>query len=428
MSQAPPAHRPEEPREPDEALVDRFHAAGQGHVFRFLPTLDPLRRARLLRSARSVDLRRLARLASGDALATPLASFEPLDGPVFVRREDLSRDPARQARAEEVGRDLLKRGKVACVTVAGGQGTRLGFPGPKGCFPIGPGDRTLFDLHAAAIAAAAREAGRPIPWVIIVSPSTEEGTRLHLRLRGLPGIEAASVRLACQGTLPALDDGGRLMLDAPDRIATAPDGHGGALRALRESGTLGWLVNLGIEELSYFQVDNPLAPPADPLFLGLHRLDDGRMSTKVFPKADPAERVGVVVRAQGRPAVVEYTEIPPDAAALRDAAGRLVHGAANMAAHAIALPFAAAVAWKGLPVHRVRKRVPFVDADGRRVEPDAPNAWKFETFLFDALPLADKGVVLEVDRDAEFAPVKNAEGADSPETARALLRRAGRTA
>jgi UDP-N-acetylglucosamine/UDP-N-acetylgalactosamine diphosphorylase len=413
-------------RESDDSVIDRFHAAGQGHVFRFLDGLDARGRARLLRSARAIDLRVVRRLAKGEGLAKPPASFEPLGGADFCRREDLERDPALRARAEETGRNLLRSGAVACVTVAGGQGTRLGFPGPKGCFPIGPGGRTLFDLHAEAVAAAAREAGRLIPWVIVVSPATEEGTRRHLRDPGLPGVDPAAIRVACQGTMPALDDGGRLLLDAPDRIATAPDGHGGSLRALRDSGTLGWLANLGVEELSFFQVDNPLAPPADPLFLGLHRLSRGRMSTKVFPKADPAERVGVVVRVQGRPAVVEYTEISPEAAALRDAAGRLVHGAANMAAHAVSLPFAAAVAWRGLPIHRVRKKVPFVDAAGVRVEPDAPNAWKFETFVFDALPMADSGIVLEVERDREFAAVKNATGPDSPDTARALLRAAGR--
>jgi UDP-N-acetylglucosamine/UDP-N-acetylgalactosamine diphosphorylase len=150
------------------------------------------------------------------------------------------------------------------------------------------------------------------------------------------------------------------------------------------------------------------------------------MSTKVFPKADPAERVGVVVRVNGRPGVVEYTEFPPAEASLRDGEGNLVHWAANMASHALSLPFAAAVAYRGLPIHRVRKKVPFVDATGRRVDPGSPNAWKHETFVFDALPMAEKGVVLEVDRAREFAPVKNAEGPDSPETARALLREAGR--
>jgi len=425
VDQGPTDIRPDDVLLPDEAIAERLRAAGQGHVFRFLDRLDARGRARLLRTARSVDLGLLRRLVAGDSVAGPPPAFEPLGAAGVHRRAVLRTAATLRSEAEELGKALLRKRRVACLTMAGGQGTRLGFPGPKGCFPIGPGERTLFDVHAEGVAAAGRLAGGPVPWVILVSPSTEAETRAVLR-RGLPGIEPSAVRLACQGELPALDDGGKLLLEAPDRIALSPDGHGGVFRALRTSGTLAWLVNLGVEEVSCFQVDNPLAPAADPLLLGLHRMAKGQMSTKVFPKADPAERVGVVVRVNGRPGVVEYTEFPQGEASRRDPSGELVHWAANMAAHALSLPFAAAVAYRGLPIHRVRKRVPFVDAEGRSVRPEAPNAWKFETFVFDALPMAAQGVVLEVDRAREFAPVKNAEGADSPETARALLREAGR--
>ena len=146
----------------------------------------------------------------------------------------------------------------------------------------------------------------------------------------------------------------------------------------------------------------------------------------MFPKLDPAEKVGVVARLNGRPGVIEYSELSPELAARRNPDGTLAFGHANMAAHVLSLPFMAAVAFRGLPVHRVRKVVPYLDAEGRRVVPAEPNAWKFETFLFDALALAARGVVMEVDRDEEFAPVKNAEGVDSPDSCRELLRRAGR--
>jgi UDP-N-acetylglucosamine/UDP-N-acetylgalactosamine diphosphorylase len=410
---------------PDEVIRRRFEDAGQGHVFRFAEKLDAPRRENLYRSARSVDLEFVERLADGSSLAKPSAAPEPL-GPEVQRRAALLENRVLREQAEQEGRDLVRRCKVACLTVAGGQGTRLGFDGPKGCFPLGPGDRTLFDRHAEGVAAASRESARPIPWVIIVSEATEDATRSYIRRRGLPGVEPASVRLVRQGSFPALDDAGKLLLEDVDRIATAPDGHGGALRCLRTTGTLAWLLNLGIEELSYFQVDNPLVPPVDPVFLGLHRKAHAQMSVKVFPKADPAEKVGVVVRKDRKTGVVEYSELPKELAEKRDAHGNLVYWAANMAAHAVSLPFAAAVAFRGLPIHRVHKKVPFVDEQGRRVEPAEPNAWKFETFVFDAMPMAAHCVVMEVDRSREFAPVKNASGVDSPETARALLQAAGR--
>lgn len=410
----------------DEEVMEKFRAAGQGHVFRFLDRLEGRARLALLQSARSVDLDRLERLALEARTAPAGLAVEPLEGARVHRRAGLLENRVLREQAEAAGRELVDGGKVACLTLAGGEGTRLGFDGPKACFPIGPGERTLLDIQAAAVARASQGAARPIPWILLVSPSTEEGIRNYIRRKGLPGVEPASLRIVCQGTLPALDDEGKLLLAAADRIAMAPDGHGGALRALRVSGTLAWLVNMGIEELSCIQVDNPLAPPADPLFLGLHRRAKGQMSSKVFPKARPAEKVGVVVHRKGKPVVIEYTELPEELAGLRRPDGGLVHWAANMAAHVLSLPFAAAVAFRGLPLHHVRKVVPHVGPEGTRVVPGAPNAWKFESFLFDALEMASSGVVLEVDRGLEFAPVKSATGADTPEAARDLLRAAGR--
>ena len=410
----------------DEKVMEKFAAAGQAHVFRFAERMDWKRRNALFQSARAVDLEYLAHMLEGKAAPHAADPPEPLAGPFLHRRAALAADAVLRQSAEAEGRELIGKAKVACITVAGGQGTRLGYPFPKGCYPIGPGNRTIFDIHAAAVGEASRLAGRPIPWILLVSPSTEEATRAYIRRRGLPGVEPASVRLLCQGTLPVVDDDGKLLLEDVDRIAVSPDGHGGVMKALRVSGTLSWLVNLGIEEISFFQVDNPLAPPLDPLFLGLHRRHHGQMSTKVFPKADPAEKVGVVVNRRGRHVVIEYSELPGELAARRDPSGEPVFWAANMASHAISLPFAAAVAFKGLPLHRVRKKVPFVDADGTPVVPEEPNAWKYESFVFDALPMSSGGVVLEVDRAAEFAPLKNAAGPDSPETARALLKAAGR--
>ncbi|NUN52322.1 MAG: UTP--glucose-1-phosphate uridylyltransferase [Planctomycetaceae bacterium] len=410
----------------EKAVVERFTAAGQGHVFRFLDRLDWKRKNALFLSAKSVDLDLVARLASGKSLAPPAPPPEPLEGPFVHRRQALQDNRVLREQAEAAGLALLRGGKVAILTVAGGQGTRLGFPGPKGCYPVGPGQRTLFDIHAAAVAAASREAGKPVPWILLVSPTTEEATRAYIRRRGLPGVAPAQVRIVCQGVLPALTDEGKLLLEDVDRIATAPDGHGGCLKALRLTGTLAWLVNLGVEELCYFQVDNPLAPPVDPLFLGLHRRAKGQMSSKVFLKSDPAEKVGVVVCRHGKPAVIEYTELPKEQAERKAPGGGLQYWAANMASHVLSMPFAAAVAFRGLPVHRVRKAVPFVDADGNRVVPPEPNAWKHESFVFDAMPLSAGGVVMEVDRSREFAPLKNAAGMDSPETVRLLLQSAGK--
>jgi UDP-N-acetylglucosamine/UDP-N-acetylgalactosamine diphosphorylase len=311
------------------------------------------------------------------------------------------------------------------MVVAGGQGTRLGFEGPKGLFPIGPvSGRTLFELQAQKIQGARRRAGVPIPWLVMTSPATDAATRAWLEERRFFGLPREDVVLLCQGTAPALDFEGRLILEAPGRIAESPNGHGGAFQALAESGALDLLARRGIRTISYYQVDNPLIRLADPVFLGLHDLTGAEMSAKVVRKVDPMEKVGVVARMDGRLGVVEYTEIDDRSRTLRDAQGELVYWAGSVAIHAIETSFArrvAADAERMLPYHASAKKIPYVDADGRLVRPTEPNGHKLERFLFDALPAAERAAVVEVVRSEEYAPVKNAEGGDSPATARRAL-------
>jgi len=220
--------------------------------------------------------------------------------------------------------------------------------------------------------------------------------------------------------LPTLDPEGRVLLAAPDRIFWAPDGHGGVLSALASSGALSEAKGRGVRTLSYFQVDNPLARPADPLFLGLHIAEGAQMSSKVVAKRDPHEKVGVIGRVSGRLACIEYSDLPSHLREARDPAGNLVFGAGNVAMHALDLDFVERVTRGGLklPWHLARKQVAALDEAGR---PGTRPGIKFESFVFDALGLAERSVTLEVRRSEEFSPVKNATGEDSPATARADL-------
>jgi UDP-N-acetylglucosamine/UDP-N-acetylgalactosamine diphosphorylase len=226
------------------------------------------------------------------------------------------------------------------------------------------------------------------------------------------------VRLARQGSLPAVDDRGRVLLAAPSQIALAPNGHGGTFAALRDAKLLDLFRDHGVRTLAYCQVDNPMVRTLDPLFVGLHVLRGAEFSSKSVAKRSAAERVGVFARAGGKPAVVEYTELTREQSEATDASGALVFGQGNIAAHCIDLEFARRAAAEGLPYHHAKKRVPYVDESGREVDPASPNATKFESFLFDALPLARRTLVVESRREREFSPIKNAEGDDTPETAR----------
>ncbi len=395
----------------DRPLADSFLAAGQEQVFRFWPRLGRVERRALLDDLRGVDLELLGRLAAGlSAPPRPPARLEPCPA--------TPPDDPERPRAVEAGRALLSGGKVAFYTVAGGQGTRLGFPGPKGCHPVGPfSGKTLFRWHAEKVLAASRRHGRAIPWVVMVSGTNEAATRRHFEEHAWFGLDDR-VFFVRQGVMPAVDAAGRILLASPSRVALSPNGHGGALAAIASGGLLDRLRDRGVTCISYFQVDNALINPADPAFLGYHRLREAEISAKVVEKRDPLEKAGVVVMKDGRPGVVEYSELPEELARARDEEGRLRFRLANIAAHVLSADFLARVADAGLPWHVATKKVAAVDEEGRTRE---VTGHKFETFIFDAIPLARSFHALLADRAEEFAPLKNAEGENSPQTVRAAL-------
>jgi UDP-N-acetylglucosamine/UDP-N-acetylgalactosamine diphosphorylase len=280
------------------------------------------------------------------------------------------------------------------MVVAGGQASRLGYGGPKGFFPIGPvSDRCLFAQQAQKLTHLRARCGRPVPWYIMTSPATDAATREGFARADSYGLPPEDVFFLSQGMVPSLDFDGRLMLERPDRIFENPNGHGGSITALLDSGALDDMASRGVDTIFYYQVDNPLVPLADSLFLGFHALAGAEMSCKVIRKVDPAEKMGVVARVNGRVGVVEYTEIDDEQRYARDAAGDLVYWAGNLAVHAFDTAFV------------------------RRVADHEPNGHKLERFVFDALAAARSVCVVEARRSEEYSPVKNAEGSDSPVTA-----------
>jgi UDP-N-acetylglucosamine/UDP-N-acetylgalactosamine diphosphorylase len=399
------------PTDLDPVLLEAYRTAGQGHVFRFWPELDAARRESLARQAATVDLPLLTRL-TGEAGSR--ASAPPDLAPFQVITRGAPDRPAALA----TGRAMLGRGAVGFVTVAGGQATRLGIGPPKGVRPVGPvSGKTLFQWHAEKVRAASGKYGRPIPWVIMTSEANALTTEEFFEAEGWFGLEGR-VRFIRQRMLPAVDGAGRIILENPGRIAMSPNGHGGAIEALARDGGLDWFARLGIDTLSYFQVDNALINPADPVFLGYQELREAEMSAKVVRKRDPLEKAGVVALLDGRPGVLEYTELPEDLARATGADGELRFGWANIAAHVFTRDFLERMQDRPLPWHRAVKPVPGLDPAGR---PTRVEASKFETFIFDAIPEARGFIAFETDREEEFAPLKNAEGENSPATVHAAL-------
>ena len=337
------------------------------------------------------------------------------------------------------GEQALREGLVGAILVAGGQGSRLGCNGPKGLYKVGPvSQASLFELLLGKLVAVRRRFGRDVPLAIMTSSATDAGTREFLAAHRHCGLDPAQVLVFQQQDLPALDDtSGNLLLDSPGRLAMAPDGHGGMLVALAKCGGLDWFRRQGVAHVTSFQVDNPLAMPLNREFLGYHLLSGAEFSTQVVRKREPAERVGVVVEADGVHRIVEYSDLPAASAAEQLPDGTLKFHAGSIAVHAFQTAFLerAAASTAALPLHVAHKAVPFLDDAGARVVPKAPNAIKFERFIFDLMPVAKRVCVVEIDPADGFAPLKNPPGAavDAPEHvhaalvdhARRLLHRAG---
>ncbi|MFO8014594.1 MAG: UDPGP type 1 family protein [Phycisphaerae bacterium] len=406
-----------------DAVRERVADAGQAHVFRFWDDLSDDGRRRLLSQLAEVDFAQLQGLVETHVLhPTPPGVPADIEPAPYIPLPETDAQREERRRIHDRGAQLLSDGKVAAFTVAGGQGTRLGYDGPKGAFPVGPvSGRPLFQVFAEGIRAARETAGAAIPWYVMTSEANDEATRAFFAEHDRFGLPEGDVRFFRQGMMPAVDFQGRLILQAPDRIARSPDGHGGSLLALSRSGMLADMADRGIDHISYFQVDNPLVPPVDPVFLGYHAERGSEISSKMARKRDPGEKLGVFCVAGGNLKVIEYSDLPDHLAEARDDDGRLRFEAGSIAIHAIARTFVeglAAGTTFGLPFHRAEKKIPYCDDDGHTVTPDEPNGVKFEMFVFDALPMAENPIVLEIDRSREFSPVKNAEGEDSPATAR----------
>lgn len=414
-----------------EQVRHRLAAFGQEHVLSYYDHLDSGAQAALLEQCAALPL---------ELIAQEVESWGRTKSPTHIAHEEI--EPARVVTAHSVdetkyraiGETMIREGRVACFTVAGGQGTRLGWNAPKGTFAATPvTHKSLFEVFAESIRAARARWECAIPWYVMTSPQNHESTLAYFRKHEWFSLGERTVRLFEQGTLPSLAADGKILLAARDSIALNPDGHGGAVRALSASGALDEMQREGIDTLSYFQIDNPLAKAIDPLFLGLHAAhpeSSSEVSSKVVAKRDAQEKVGVFCRRGGRSLVMEYSDLPAHLAQAVGVDGSLVHFAGSIAIHVFSRAFLDQLARAGheLPLHRAVKKVPFVDlATGELTEPSTANAIKLESFIFDSVPLAARSLIFETAREEEFAPIKNTDGEDSPATsARAQSNRAAR--
>jgi UDP-N-acetylglucosamine/UDP-N-acetylgalactosamine diphosphorylase len=399
---------------------------GQARLLRFYDSLDDTAKAKLLDDISNIEWDSvdywITNYVKNDFPMELPENFDPATSfPSSPKTDEMA---SVYEKAASFGKDLIAAGKVAAFVVAGGQGTRLGFDGPKGNFPITPvKEKTLFQIFAEKITAASRKYDAPITWYIMTSPMNYTETVEIFKENSYFGLFDDMVNIFQQGTMPNFDLEGNILLADKNSIACSPDGHGGSLKALYQSGAIEHMKSLGVEQISYFQVDNPLINIIDPLFIGLHATNFAQMSSKALKKTGPKEKVGNFCMVNDRVNVIEYSDLPDELAEKKYSDGSLMFELGSIAIHMISTSFVEKLNEKGfaLPIHRAIKKIPHIDDSGNIVKPTDPNGVKLETFVFDALPLAQKSIILETLRENEFAPVKNASGTDSADVTRKMM-------
>lgn len=398
----------------------------QGHLLAFWGQLNRAQRQDLLAQIEQFDFSRIddwvAEYVKKPVSAAIGDDFTP--APYYRLEPSDVEESGKHRLARGLGKELISRGKVAGFVVAGGQGTRLGFDGPKGNFPISPvKNKTLFQIFAESIAAVSEKYQAVCPWYIMTSPLNDSQTREIFRSNGYYGLDEENVFIFQQGVLPNFSFDGKILLADKGRIACSPDGHGGSLKALYQSGAIEDMKRRGVEFLSYWQVDNPLVNIFDPLFIGLHSLDDAEMSSKTLIKSGPKEKIGNFCLVNGRVTIIEYSDLPDELAEKRNPDGSLVFQLGSIGIHVINCSFVERLNADGfcLPMHKAVKKIPHIDQAGELVEPTEPNGVKLESFVFDALSLTSKSIILETLRSEEFAPTKNAAGIDSAQRTREMM-------
>ena len=408
-------------------IFDKLKKHKQEHVLKFVDELKPDQRSQLLHQLEQIDFDELDNLIKEYVKKQPEIKI-PEDltpAPFFPLNPKDNYLEKLYARAKAKGETLLKEGKVAALTVAGGQGTRLGFDAPKGTYPITPvKSKSLFQYFAESLLRAGVKYDHEITWYIMTSQLNNEATQKFFEKNNYFGLEPENVIFFVQGTMPAIDYNGKLLLANKDSLALAPDGHGGTLLALRRSGCLDRMKHDKVEYISYFQVDNPLVSVVNPLFVGLHALEESDMSAIMLAKTGPFEKLGNFCVSDNKLMIIEYSDLPEKLAKSKNSDGSLKFIAGSPAIHVISREFVDELTKHGrleLPWHRADKKIPFINSKGEVITPEEPNGVKLESFIFDALQLAEKTMLLEAAREEEFAPTKNKTGVDSVESCREML-------
>ena len=405
-----------------EDIKKKLKKYSQEHLLNNFKNLSEEKQKRLLEQIKNIDFDLIKSLYDTTQNITTEIQDDQIKPIEFFDKEKLYDD---YKKYKEIGEKAIRTKKLAAVTMAGGQGTRLGHDGPKGTYDIGlESHKSLFELLSDGLKEQGKKYGVIIPWFIMTSRENNDATVEFFAKHRYFGYEKdKNIFFFKQGELPMIDTEGKILIGEDGLIKEAANGHGGIYEALVKNGMTKKMRELGVEWVFIGGVDNCLVKMVDPVLMGIAIDKNVTAAGKSVVKANPQEKVGVFCKRNGRPSVVEYTEIPKEMSEATDENGNLIYGESHILCNLFNIDAIERMGSKPLPYHIAFKKATYIDKDGNKVVPDGPNAYKFEAFLFDAFGELDDMAILRVKREEEFAPVKNATGTDSPETARELYRK-----
>ncbi len=390
----------------------------QEHLLKYIDNLDEKKKKELLKEIENIDFEKIEELYKiskrdkDKAIKGIIIEHIPFTDKYKLDEETFDR-------LTKVGENVIKNGKYAVVTMAGGQGTRLGHNGPKGTFmlDVKPRSKYLFEILAENIQRENKKYNVILPWYIMTSTENNAKTISFFEENNYFGYPKENIMFFCQENLPLLSEDGKLMIDENYNIKLASDGNGSIYKSMKKEGVLADMKKRGIEWIFIGAVDNAILNMCDPILLGLTIEEKNEIASKSVVKANPHERVGVFCKKDNKPAVIEYTELPDQLAEETDEEGELLYGESHIMCNLYSIKALEIIADKNLPYHSAYKKASYIDIDGNLIKPDTPNAYKYEEFIFDGFNYFENITILRGKREEDFAPIKNKEGIDSPETA-----------
>lgn len=399
--------------------IDLLKMYNQEHVIKLMEKLNESQKRELIEQINKIDFHQLKELYDNTKKEIEIKEnkIEPLP---YLDKKKLSKEQKEEF--DKLGKEVIENGQYAVVTMAGGQGTRLGHSGPKGTFKLdvyGKG-KYLFEILAENLKEANQKYGTIIPWYIMTSKQNNEETIEFMEKHNYFGYAKNAVRFFAQSELPLVDTEGKLLIGKDMKIKEASDGNGGTYSSLRASGCLAEMKEKGIKWVFIGGVDNALLKMADITLLGMAIKQNVQIASKSIVKANPHERVGVFGKMNGHPKVIEYSEMPEKMAEELDENGELKYGEAHIMCNLYTIEAIEKISKEPLIYHSAFKKNSYIDENGKEIIPTEPNAFKFESFIFDAFEFFDDIAILRGKREDDFAPVKNRTGEDSPRTAKEL--------